>query len=107
MDQCNCCNNVVVDGIPYIVRKRELDKKCVEVFGIIYVTIHESGVKACHCHNKSSKIIFLKDTDNESQRNDLKKGRQKLKVEIWDEWPKYGLTEVGLLKQWNCSFNQI
>lgn len=82
MDRCDRCNNVVVDGIPYIVGKGELDKKCVEVFGIIYVTVHETGVKACHCHNKSSKTILLKDTDNESQRSDLKKGRQKLKGEI-------------------------
>ena len=45
IDQYSRCNNVAVDGIPYSVKKRELEDKCIEVLGKLDIKIHETDKK--------------------------------------------------------------
>ena len=45
MDQYNRRNNVVVDGTPTSVKTRELEDKCIEVFGKIDIKIHETDIE--------------------------------------------------------------
>ena len=59
MDQYSHRNNVIVDGIPSSVEKRELKDKYTEVLGKIDIKIHETDIEACHRLGKSSKTIIL------------------------------------------------
>ena len=48
MDQYSCRNNVVVDGIPSSVKKRQQEDKCIEALGKIDIKINESYIEGSH-----------------------------------------------------------
>ena len=58
MDQHSSRSNVIVDGVPSGMKKRELEDKCVEVLGKTEIKIHETDIEACHRLGKSSKTII-------------------------------------------------
>ena len=87
--QYNRRNNVVVDGIPSSVKKRELEDKCIEVLGKIDIKIRKTDIEACHHLDKSLKTIIRfvnrkfcsKILAKKSELSDMKKEK---------------LTEIGL-----------
>ena len=64
MDQYSRRNDVLVDGIPSSVKKRELEDKCREIWGKIDIIVHESDVEACHCLVNHPKQLSVLLTEN-------------------------------------------
>ena len=91
MDQYSHRNNVIVDGIPSSVEKRELKDKYIEVLGKIDIKIHETDIEACHRLGKSSKTIIL--FVSRTFFSKILEKKSKL-----SEIKKETLTEIGLLE---------